>query len=496
MYKRALLLSIRQLLQQKGYALVHVLGIAVGFASCCIIVLYVQHEYTYDRFFERSADIYKMVERSSSAQEDQVKATVPYTYARVLEDQYPEVEVATTISGPYNNQNISIPIPNGKRRNFLEKAVFLADSNFLSVFNWKLLAGDRKTALVAPNSIVLTEATAKRYFGDIDPLGKTIKIGHRNSTVTAICETPPKHSHFAFNYLVSSSTVAWYSQDEFSLRTAHCYLKLRPDIKPASVAAKFPSLVDQFFLPAIKKLQEVNGTYKVEETPIPNYQLKPLHALHLDPDQAGSMKPAGNRQLLQFLLLIAGFIFLMAGINYLNLSTIQSSKRDKEIAVSKIIGANKGQIMLQFLMRSTVLAGLGVGLGLIVVQIALPYFNSFLGVELNLCWSWLHLVFYTFLILGVGLSAGLYPAIKLSSIAPITLYNPRISRRISKLSGRDALMIFQFSVAIMLLIATFVIHQQRSLLAQKDLGFDQEEVLVLEGSFARDPAGARPFSMQ
>lgn len=493
MYKRALLLSIRQLLQQKGYSLVHVLGIAVGFASCCIILLYVHHEYNYDRFFDRSDDIYKMVERYSSAQEDQVKATVPYPYARILEDQYPEVQVATAISGPYNNQNISIPVQNGKTRNFLEKAVYLADSNFLTVFNWNLLAGDRKTALVAPNSIVLTEATAQRYFGDIDPLGKTIKIGHRNSTVTAICETPPKHSHFTFNYLVSSSTVAWFSQDEFSLRTAHCYLKLRPDTKPASVVAKFPALVEQFFLPAIKKLQEVNGGYQSEEIPIPDYQLKSLHTLHLDPDQTGRMKPAGNRQLLHFLLLIAVFIFFMAGINYINLSTIQSTKRDKEIAVSKIIGANRGQILVQFLMRSTVLACLGIGLGLLIVQTALPYFNAFLDVKLKLPWSFFHLLIYILLILGIGLSAGLYPAIKLSSIAPITLYNPRISRSLSKLNGRDALMIFQFTVAILLLVGTFIIHEQRSLLARKDLGFDQEQVLVLEGSFARNPAEAQAF---
>lgn len=493
MFRRALLLSIRQLWQQSGYSLVHILGIAVGFASCCIIFLYVHHEYNYDRFFDRSADIYKMVERNGADHEDQIKVTVPYSYARILEDQYPEVEIATAISGPYNNQNISIGLPNEETRNFLEKAVFLADSNYLKVFPWKLLAGDRRTALVAPNSVVLTEATAQRYFGDTDPLGKTIKIGHRNSTVTAICETPPKHSHFAFSYLVSSSTVAWFSQEDFNLKTAHCYVRLRPDTKPTTVVAKFPTLVDQFFIPAIKQLQEVNGNSQINDAPIPEYRLKPLHALHLDPDKAGRMKPAGNRQLLHTLLLIAFFILFMAGINYINLSTIQSTKRDKEIAVSKIIGASKGQILMQFLIRSTLLAGIGVVLGLLIIQAALPFFNTFLGVNLELSWSFIHFFLYLLLVLGVGLSAGIYPAIKLSSIAPITLYNPRISRRNLNLSSRDILMTFQFTVAIILLVATFVIHEQRSLLANKDLGFDQEQILVLEGTFARDPAGANAF---
>ncbi len=493
MFKRALLLSVRQLWQQRGYSLVHILGIAVGFASCCLIVLYVLHEYNYDRFFDRSGDIYKMVERNSAVAEDQVKATVPYTYARILEDQYPEVEVATAISGPYNNQNISIPISDGETRNFLEKAVFLADSNFLKVFSWKLLAGDRQIALVTPNSVVLTEKTARRYFGDIDPIGKTIIIGHRNSTVTAICETPPKHSHFAFNYLVSASTVAWFSQEEFNLKTAHCYIKLRPSTNYATVEAKFPTLVDQFFLPAIRQLQEANGTSPMDAVPIPTYELKALHALHLDTDKAGRMKAAGNQQLLQILLLIAFFILLMAGINYINLSTIQSTKRDKEIAVSKIIGASKGQILSQFLMRSTLLAGLGMSFGLLMVKVVLPFFNTFLDVKLALQWSFTHLLLYLLVILIVGLSAGVYPAIKLSSIAPITLYNPFIKRNNSKLSSRDVLMIFQFSVAIILLVATFVIHAQRSLLASKDLGFDQARVLVLEGSFTRDPAGAQAF---
>lgn len=493
MFKRALQLSIRQLLQQRGYSLVHIIGIAVGFASCYIIVLYVQQEYNYDRFFDRSEDIFKMVESNRTADDALFKATVPYSYASILQRQYPEVEVATAISGPYNNQNVSIALPNTKPRNFLEKAVFLADSNYFNVFSWKLLAGDRKTALVAPNSVVLTEETAKRYFGDADPIGQTIQIGHRSSTVTAVCETPPKHSHFAFNYLVSASTVSWFSQEDFNLKTAHCYIKLSPNTSSDLVAAKLPTLLDQYFWPAVRKLKEANSSSNPDPIASPEYLLKPLHSIHLDPNQLGRMKPAGNRQLLRILSLVAIFIFCMAAINYINLSTVQSTRRDKEIAVSKIIGARQGQIISQFLIRSTLLAAVGTGLGLIFVQLALPIFNSFMDVNLSVDWSLSNVSLYPLLILAVGLVAGIYPAVKLSAISPITLYNPRSRRRFTNVRTRDALMVFQFTVAIILLVATFIIQGQRSLLAEKELGYNQERILVLEGAFERDPRGGQAF---
>ncbi|NET36152.1 MAG: FtsX-like permease family protein [Cyanothece sp. SIO1E1] len=493
MFKRALQLSIRQLLQQKSYSLVHIIGIAVGFASCYQIALYVHGEYHYDRFFHQSEDIYKMVESNRTSGDEIIKATVPYSYAGIVREQYPEVSEATSISGPYNNQNVSISLPNAKRRNFLEKAVFLADSNYFKVFSWKLLAGDRETALLAPNSVVLTAQTAKRYFGDTNPVGQTIQLGHRSSTVTAVCETPPKNSHFAFNYLVSASTVSWFSQEEFNLRTAHCYIKLKPDTPPNSVVAKFPALVDQYFWPALQKLQETNRAPNSDPITSPEYLLKPLHSLHLDPNQLGSMKPAGNRQLLRILILVAVFILCMAVINYVNLSTVQSTKRDKVIAVNKIIGASKGQIIGQFLLRSTLLAAVGIGLGLLMVQLALPLFNSFMDVGLSIDWGLQRIAIYGLLVIVVGLMAGIYPAIKLSAISPINLYNPRVKRKLAQVNTRDALMVFQFTVAIILLVATSIIHGQRNLLVEKDLGFTQEQVLVLEGTFERDPMKGQGF---
>jgi len=493
MFKRAFLLNLRQLLQQKGYSLVHILGIAIGFASCCIMLLYINREYAYDRFFDRSEAIYKMVEIDESGSKRKVKATVPYSYARILEEQYPEVEVATAISGPYGNQNISLTLDNGEKRRFLEEAVFLADSNFLEVFSWKVLAGDRHTALVHPNSVVLTEETAKRYFGDLNPLGRTVQIGHRASTVTAICESPPSNSHFAFNYLVSASTVAWFSQKDFNLKTTHCYLKLNQASGAGPLVDKFPTLVEQYFLPAIEKLKQVAGASYANDLPTPQYQLKPLHDIHLDLDNVGRMKPAGNPQLLRILQLIALFILLMAGINFINLSTVQSTQRDREIAVSKIVGADKQHLLIQFLMRSTLLATVGVSLGLLMVHFSLPFFNGFMETELTLGWSLAELLLYILAALGVGILAGIYPAIKISAVAPMALYKSAVSKGSSSKRNRNVLMVFQFSIAIVLLISTLVIQQQRQLLARQDLGYDQEQVLILEGTFERDPSRAKAF---
>lgn len=493
MFQRAFLLNLRQLLQQKGYSLVHIFGIAIGFASCCIMLLYINREYSYDRFFDRSEAIYKMVEINESGNQRDVKATVPYSYARILEEQYPEVEVATAISGPYGNQNISLTLDKGEKRHFLEEAAFLADSNFFEVFSWKILAGDRHKALIRPNSVVLTEKTAKKYFGDLNPLGRTIHIGHRASTVTAICESPPSHSHFAFNYLVSASTVAWFSQEDFNLKTTHCYLKLNQASEAAPLADKFPALVEQYFLPAIEKLRQTAGASYAKDLPDPQYQLKPLHDIHLDPDKVGKMKPTGNQRLLQILQLIALFILLMAGINFINLSTVQSTQRDREIAVSKIVGADKQHLLVQFLMRSTLLAIVGVSFGLLIVHFSLPFFNGFMETDLTLGRSVVELLFYLLAALGVGMLAGIYPALKISAIAPLALYKPAMSKRPSDKRKRNVLVVFQFTIAMVLLIGTLVIQQQRQLLASKDLGYDQEQVLVLKGTFERDPSRAKAF---
>lgn len=493
LFKNNLRTGFRNLYKRKGYTAINSLGLAIGLTSCILIALYVQNEFSYDKSFEDGGRIYRMLEERTVNGDAEINTRIPYSIVGVVPKDYPEVEGATAVAGPFTMQTVSKVDGNGQKMSFLENNVLMADSNFFSVFSFKMLSGDRNSALKSPNSVVLSESTAKRFFGDINPLGKSIAIGRRSSVVTGVCEDAPSNSHFKFSYIVSSTTVGWFSQKHFNLRGAMCYFKLRPGTDPQTLESKLPKMVDTYIAGEIERINKVSwGKYKEEGNGF-RYFLQPLSAIHLDPDISGGMKAGGNITTLRILMAVAILIFVIACINFMNLSTARSMERAKEVGVRKVMGSFKTQLIFQFLTESLIISFVSLILAVGLALLALPYFNTLSGSSLNLAFNWITLTIFFSTAIFIAVIAGIYPAFILSSFKPIKVLKGNFAGSAKGKWLKDGLVIFQFWISIILISSTWVLYKQIQFLAEKDLGYNPEELLVVEGTFHMDPNFTKPY---
>ncbi|MEO9487757.1 ABC transporter permease [Ekhidna sp.] len=480
-------------MKRKGFTLINSVSLSIGLTGCILITLFVQHEYSYDEFFEGSDRIYRMVEQRISPESTVVHSNVPYSFVGTVPQDYPEVEVATAVAGPFSNQNVSILNKNEERIHFLEDHAIIADSNFFKVLSFEMISGDKNSALKNPNSVVLSESTAKRFFGEEDPLGKPISIGRRSSVVSGVCQDPPANSHFKFSYIVSSTTVRWFSQDKFNLRYAKCYFKLKPYANPKALEDKFPTMVDTYLAKEIERINKVSWDEYRQAGNGYNYFLRPLTSVHLDPEIASGMKAGGNSTMLKVLIAVALLIFIIACINFMNLSTARSMERAREVGVRKVMGSLKHQLILQFLSESFIISFIGVALALGITIVTIPLFNTLFDSAIRFPQTISTPIVLFCLTLFISILAGLYPAFVLSAYKPVQALKGKITSTQKGTRVKNGLVGFQFWISIMLMISTLVFQKQIHFLENKDLGFDKDKLLVIEGTFHMDPNYTRPF---
>jgi putative ABC transport system permease protein len=493
MLKINLTLGFRNLIKLKEYAIVNTLGLAIGIASALLIFLFVQNEFSYDKSFKNSDRIYKMVQQVSNPDGTELYATVPYSLVSIMINDYAEVENGTAISGPYDSQVVSMKDENDNQVNFIENSVLLADSNFFSVFSFRMLKGNIKTVLNKPNSVVLTESTAKRFFGDANPLGRFIAPSGKHSIVTGVCEDPPPNSHLQFNYIVSSSSVRWFSQDQFNLSSAHCYFKLRTGADAKVLELKLPRLIDTYVLEEIEKTKNISRQdYKKAGNGF-EYFLKPLTSIHLADGNLGGFKSGGNLTTVRILIVIGILILIIACINFMNLATARATERAREVGVRKVMGSQKAQLIFQFLTESFIITLLSVMLGIAITILALPYFNSLTDNDLSLIFSFKTMGGFVLLAMIISIMAGIYPAFVLSSFSPVSALKGSALQHSKTGWLRNGLVLFQFWIAVVLIISTIIIHKQVSLLRDKNLGFDQEQLMVIEGIAHKETEQYIPF---
>lgn len=493
MFRNNLKIGLRNLLKRKGHAFVNSMGLALGISSCLLIALYIQNEFSYDKSFEHGDRIYRMLEEHTTNGDTELKNRVPYSFVGIVPRDYPEVENATAVAGPFGNQQISILNENGERASFLESNVLIADSNFFSVFSFKLLSGDRKGALKQPKSVVLSESTAKKYFGHTEVLGETIMVGRRASLVTGVCEDAPPNSHFKFSYIVSSTTVRWFSQEHFNLRGALCYFKLKPNSNPDALEQKFPAMVDTYVASEIERINNISWeTYKAAGNGF-KYSLRPLSGIHLDPDTSGGMKAGGNVTTLKTLMAVAILVFVIACINFTNLATARSMERAKEVGVRKVMGSLKKHLVFQFLTESFLISLLSLTLAICITLLALPFFNELSETELSLKFNFTTISLFFIATIFISLVSGIYPAFVLSSFRPVKVLKGNFAGSSKGKWLKDGLVVFQFWIAIILISSTWVLYQQIKFLGEKDLGYKPEELLVIEGTFNMDPNFTKPY---
>ena len=470
MFRNYLLTALRNIYRQKGYSLINVSGLAIGFASCLFIVFYVLDEFSYDRFHEKGDRIYRLFfDYTSPNGETFTHAVGPYRLADELQDRYPEIEKAVRISFPSPS-----PVKFGEIE-FLEDNIMLADPGIFDVFTFDMLRGDPATALNEPFHCVISSEMAGKFFGDIDPLGSSLTLptpeGEAEVMVTGVFQNFPGNSHIHPDMLASMATAEYVFNDRQKLNwgegSVAYYILLPENHEKADLEAKFPALVEEVFS------EGASENFR--------YWLQPLYDTHLKSDLRLDFEPPGDQKTVYVFSVVALFLLIIASINYMNLATARSARRAREVGLRKVVGGQRSQIIRQFLVESVSLVFVAMVMALFLGQLLLPYFNNISGKELDprvfmQGWVLLTLLLATFII---GILAGFYPSFILSGFSPLRVLFGNTNPEKGGFALRKILVVLQFSISIALIISTLVIFSQWRLLSQKQLGVNPENVVII-----------------
>ena len=494
MLKNYLKVAFRSLVKQRIYSVINILGLSVGIASALLITLYVQYEFSYDKYLTNADNIYKIALERKYPNHSTFYAVVPHSYSEVIASDIPEIKQVTRLTPPNNNVLVSYKNSRDEKKSFEENFVSAADSNFFKMFQIPFIKGNAGSALTKPNDLVITATTAKRYFGDEDPMGKTLDVDGGNFTVTGVIQDLPENSHFRFDFITNISAIAFYKRENYTGFSAHMYLELSPGSNPKAVESKIPGLVDTYAAAQIERnLGKSWADYKKEGNGY-RYFLQPLTSIHLDATNIeAKMEPGGSINFMYFLISIAVLLVVIACINFMNLATARSAERAREVGVRKTMGSQKGQLIAQFLAESTLLSLIASGLAMVIIQLVLPAFNELTEKHLNLHLSFSIAIGLLALALFIGFLAGSYPAFVLSGFNPVVVMKGNFTGNKSGNWLRNGLVIFQFSISIVLIVGTLVVRQQMQYLQSKSLGFDKEQMLVVERAFVLDREKAKTF---
>jgi putative ABC transport system permease protein len=483
MIKNYLKVAVRSLLRRKGYTLINMFGLAIGMAVCLLIVLFIESEVSYDSFQQKGKDIYRVVLDRKYPTRSTAYSMIPLSIGESIKREYPEVLQSTRLFDFTGTGTFLLKIGD---KMFEEKHVLMADSNFFSVFTGKMLQGDAATALQKPNTVVLNETTAKKYFGSAaNAIGKSITPDNdTHFFVSAVCKDWPENSHFTFNMLISSITFEFIKQPNYTNFSAHTYLLLRPGSSPDALEAKLPHIIDKYVSGAIAK--NFNMTYEQFLTSGNGYHyyLQPLTKIHLISDLEGELSPNGSIKAVYTFSIIAIFILIIACINFINLSTARSVERAKEVGIRKTFGSEKKSLIAQFLLESALISLCSIFIAFVLIAVLLPLFNKVSGKELSISYFLTAariILLFSFATI-VGLIAGLYPAFVLSSFNPIVVLKGKFKSNKYGMALRNGLVVFQFSISVILIICTIIVNQQMHFMLGDKLGFRKDHVIEVQNA--------------
>ncbi len=487
MFQNLLKVAIRNLLKRKIYTAINILGMAVSISACILIVLYVKHEVSYDTFFPDGDRIYKMALERKYPNHSTYFAAIPHSYAGAMQRDFPEVENNLLLLGPNPGLLVSYKVPDKETRAFEEDYFFAADSSFFSFFDVPLIKGDRRTALSALNQIIVSERTAKKYFGDDEPIGKVLIVNGFTGElkVTGVFKDIPENSHLKMDFVSSFDGAEFRKAENYISFDSHTYVKLRKGASAKALEAKFPKMVDTYASGQIEReLKQSWADYRKAGNGY-RYFLQPLTSIHLDPTNIEfTITPGGNLKYVYGLSMIAILILVIACINFMNLATARSAERAREVGLRKVMGSYKNQLVFQFLVEAFVLALMGTAIAVLFAELLLPSFNILIEKQLQVVFSPDVILGLLGFALLVGLLAGLYPAFVLSAFNPVEVMKGKFMANTKGHWLRNGLVVFQFMISIFLIVGTLVVNEQMTFMQQKDLGFNKEQVLMIERAFA------------
>jgi len=487
MYKSYLKIGWRNLVKNKGYSFINIMGLAIGLAVGFLIYQYIQVELSYDRFHANAHRIYRLpISYSGSFSSLRPSATTHPAMGPMLKADLPEVQdfarlVRASLFIPA--ATVSYTKGDGAPIIFNEERVYLADPSFLTVFSFPLTDGDVKTALSEPKSIVITARIAEKYFGSDDALGKILQLNQQDFKVTGVLANIPVNSHLQFDILLSFSTLGdKWGYDNWAWPEFYNYILLAPGTDPKTVEAKLPGFMKKYLSKIWEEHKFESSTY-----------LQPITDIHLKSDLGLEQDINGSERTVYFLTLLSLFVLVIAWINYVNLSTAKSLERSKEVGLRKVSGATKRQLITQFFFDALLVNVFAILFAGILLTFGIPYFETIVGKDissvLQTSGTW-----YSFSFWGIVLAAlstgilivGIYPALLLSNFNPALVLKGKFYKSRSGIVLRKGLVVFQYVLSIFLIAGTITISRQLNFMQKADLGYDKEQVLVLRSAAIND----------
>ena len=462
MFRNYFKIAFRNIVRHKAYSLINISGLAIGMASSILILLWVQHELSYDRFHQNAGEIYRITSNAGDFKTSVSTAAMPQGFQSVM----PMIKNTVRLSKPAN-----MLFTIGDRK-FEESRVFFVDSTFLSVFSFPLLKGDLPSALQRPDGVVITQDMAKKYFGSDNPIGKIIrKDNSDNLVVTGVMANIPSNSHLQFDFIIPMSFLAHYYEmtnnlwDNFSF---YDYVQLDKNFKATPAA-----------LAGMERQMDLIFKQHVKEFAI-DLHLQPLTRIHLYSNLQLDLSGQGNIQYVNIFFIVAIIILIVACINFMNLATARSARRAKEVGLRKVVGALRGQLIRQFFGESLMISFFSLLVAILMVWMVLPYFNGLSGKTLRIDIGNGKLLFTLLAISATtGLISGIYPALFLSGFKPVKVLKGNIKSMGGNRLFRDGLVVIQFVVSIVLLVGTIVIYNQLRFIKNRNPGFAKDNLIYM-----------------
>lgn len=476
MIRNFIKVAIRNLARNKGFSFINITSLTIGITSCILILLWVQNELSYDRFHKKADRIYRIATDEFIGGENSKCPAVPLNINEALENDFPEIDKFVRLFKNWRGITVEY-----NKQKFLAQYHFDVDPAFFEIFTVPLIHGDPKTALQKQSTCVLSKSAADKYFGDHNPIGKTLNIeGALDWTVVAVAEDLPQNSHFHFDIISPIRPPRRPPSWLFAL--CHTYIMLKDNVTPEQIEAKFPAMVAKYFAPEMKEKWNTSLEEFTASGGYIKHTLQPLKKIHLNSHLDFELEKNGDVRYIYIFTAAAFFILLVACINYINLATARSARRMKEIAVRKVVGSHKALLIKQFLAESMFLSFISGLAAVSLAELLLPIFRNISGkqLELNILSNPLVLPLLAGTVLSAGLLAGIYPAFFLAKFNPTAIFKGSFISGIKNSTLRNTFVTIQIAVSIILIISTFVVSQQLKYIAERDLGFEPKNIISID----------------
>lgn len=479
MIKNYLKVAFRNLLRNKFYSILNISGLAIGIACCLLIVLFVTDELSYDKYYDNSENTYRLTMAGALNGSAFDLAVVGDVVGQTLMEDFPEVTNYVRF-----RQNGSPFIRSGEDI-FKEEKYVWADQSIIDIFSLQIVSGDASSALTAPKSLLMSQSAAQKYFGTEEAVGQLVEFrGAKDYRVTGVYKDIPSNTHFDFDVIGSLLTLDESKQNMWMSMNFQTYVVLTPDADIAKMASLFPDMLKKYIGPEVKKFMNMEWEEMEQSGSSMAFAMQPVADIHLNSDLQGELDANGDRSYVYIFSAIAFFILLIACINFMNLATARSAHRAKEVGVRKVLGSVKAQLIYQFLAESILISFISFVLAVGIAYLALPFFNDLSAKDLEIPFA--NPVFLSSMfggVLVVGFLAGSYPAFFLSAFKPVTVLKGSLSNGMKSGALRSVLVVIQFCTSIFLVIGTLVILNQLEFIQNKNLGFDRDQVLIVNDAY-------------